>query len=319
MSYIINNSRGNVIAVIADGTVNTTATDLALVGRALTSYGTYENENYVYLLENFANSSAPLQPILGQLWYDSATDKLSAYSTANTWAAIASETYVDSKFINSVLTGIPTAPTASIGTSTAQIATTAFVNNALTGNLANVHLIGNSTAITAAIGTATTQIATTAFVVNQLQNSNTIVTSGNITAGNVLTTGIVSAMGNITGDNFITTGNVYAGFILGNVVSPPGGAVSTTGNVSGGNILTSGIVSAAGNITTAQTLYADRVIANTVIANGTSSAFKLPNLTQTQINALTSSNGDMVYNTTAGLPQIYQAGAWKNFTISYYS
>ena len=39
MSYIINNSRGNVVAIVADGTVNTTATDLALVGRALTDYG----------------------------------------------------------------------------------------------------------------------------------------------------------------------------------------------------------------------------------------------------------------------------------------
>jgi hypothetical protein len=55
MSYIINNTRGNVIAVVADGTVNTSATDLALVGRGLTEYGEYENENYVYLLENFAN------------------------------------------------------------------------------------------------------------------------------------------------------------------------------------------------------------------------------------------------------------------------
>ena len=59
MSYIINNSRGQVVAVVADGTVNTTATDLSLVGRALTDYGTYENENYVFLLENFANNSAP--------------------------------------------------------------------------------------------------------------------------------------------------------------------------------------------------------------------------------------------------------------------
>ena len=64
MSYIINNSRGNVVAIIADGTVNTTATDLALVGRAVTNYGTSENENYVYLLENFANSTAPLLNML---------------------------------------------------------------------------------------------------------------------------------------------------------------------------------------------------------------------------------------------------------------
>jgi hypothetical protein len=61
------------------------------------------------------------------------------------------------------------------------------------------------------------------------------------------------------------------------------------------------------------------VIANTITATGTSSAFRLPNLTQGQINALSPQNGDMVYNTTTNLPQIYQTGAWKNFTISYYS
>jgi hypothetical protein len=64
---------------------------------------------------------------------------------------------------------------------------------------------------------------------------------------------------------------------------------------------------------------ADTVIANTVITTGTTSAFRLPNLTQTQINALSSQNGDMVYNTTDNLPQIYQSGSWNNFTISYYS
>jgi hypothetical protein len=83
--------------------------------------------------------------------------------------------------------------------------------------------------------------------------------------------------------------------------------------------LTTGVVSATGNITTANTLIADTVIANTVITTGTTSAFRLPNLTQAQINALSANNGDMVYNTTTNLPQIYQSGTWQNFTISYYS
>ena len=74
MSYIINNSRGQIVTVVGDGTVNTTATDLALVGRAVTNYGEFQNENYVFLLENFARSTAPVQPILGQLWYNSGTD-----------------------------------------------------------------------------------------------------------------------------------------------------------------------------------------------------------------------------------------------------
>ncbi len=157
MSYIINNSRGQVIAVVADGTVNTSATDLTLVGRGLTDYGTYENENYVYLLENFANSSAPLQPVLGQLWYNSTTDVLSVYDGTNSWAALADHDYVQAQKISPVFTGIPQAPTPAAGTATTQIATTAFVTN-------SVQLQGVPTAPTPVAGTSSTQLATTAFV-----------------------------------------------------------------------------------------------------------------------------------------------------------
>jgi hypothetical protein len=157
MSYIINNSRGQVVAVVADGTVNTTATDLSLVGRALTDYGTFENENYVFLLENFANSTAPLQPILGQLWYNSSSDVISAYGSGNAWIPLASQEYVQLQKVSPAFTGIPTAPTAAPGTATTQLATTAFVTN-------SPAFAGTPTAATAAPGTSTTQLATTAFV-----------------------------------------------------------------------------------------------------------------------------------------------------------
>ena len=157
MSYIINNSRGEIVAVVGDGTVNTTATDLSLVGRAVTNYGEYQNENYVYLLENFANGTAPTQPILGQLWYNANTDVISAYSTANTWTILASENYVEAAKISPAFSGVPTAPTAATGTATTQLATTAFVTN-------SPQFAGIPTAPTAVSGTSTTQVATTAFV-----------------------------------------------------------------------------------------------------------------------------------------------------------
>jgi hypothetical protein len=160
MSYIINNTRGQIVAVVGDGTVNTTATDLALVGRAVTNYGDYQNENYVYLLENFADSTAPTQPILGQLWYNSSTDLLNAYSTANVWVALASQDYVQLQKVSPAFTGTPTAPTASISTNTTQLATTAFVQN----NKVSPAFTGTPTAPTAVALTNTTQLATTAFV-----------------------------------------------------------------------------------------------------------------------------------------------------------
>ena len=338
MSYIINNSRGNIVAVVDDGTVNTTATDLALIGRSVTNYGEYQNENYVYLLENFANGSAPLQPILGQLWYNSTTDTISAYSTENSWTALASQTYVDAQKISPAFTGVPTAPTASSLTNTTQLATTAFVQN----NKISPAFTGTPTAPTASNGTSTIQIATTAYVQNQLSSASGITTPGTITGGNLVTGGLVLAVGNVTGGNLLSsglvsvtgnitggnintagvvsaTGNVIGANFIGNVIPPAGGAVSTTGNVTGGNILTSGLISATGNITSAGTVIADTVIANNVITTGSTSAFRLPNLNQTQINALTPQNGDLVYNTTDNLPQVYQNGSWNNFTISYYS
>jgi hypothetical protein len=154
--YIIINSRGQIVAVIADGTVNTD-TDLSLVGRNLTDYGTFENENYVFLLENFASPSAPVRPILGQLWYNSSTDILSSYTSAGTWAGLATRSFVEAQKISPAFTGIPTAPTAAPGTATTQLATTAFVTN-------SPQFAGTPTAPTAGAGTNTTQVATTAFV-----------------------------------------------------------------------------------------------------------------------------------------------------------
>ena len=163
MSYVINNSRGNIVAVVPDGTINTTATSVNLVGRGVTPYGLPENENYVYLLENFASPDAPLAPVLGQLWYNSSSDVISSYNTANTWSALASQTYVQAQKVSPAFTGVPTAPTADYGTNTTQLATTAFVQ----GEKLSPAFTGVPIAPTASSTTSTTQIATTAFVQTQ--------------------------------------------------------------------------------------------------------------------------------------------------------
>lgn len=73
-------------------------------------------------------------------------------------------------------TGIPKAPTAADGTSTTQLATTAFVKAAIDNvigskaNLASPTFTGAPKAPTADVGTNTTQIATTAFVHANVRN-----------------------------------------------------------------------------------------------------------------------------------------------------
>jgi hypothetical protein len=91
MSYTINTTNGSVIAVVQDATLNTIATSLTLVGRDYAGYGEFLNENFVYLLENFAANTAPANSINGQLWYDSSKKTLKVYDSGlAAWKPISS-------------------------------------------------------------------------------------------------------------------------------------------------------------------------------------------------------------------------------------
>ena len=88
MTFNITNTRGQTVANVANGTINTSATDLTLIGKDYAFYGLPQNENYVYLLENFANSSAPPYPVQGQLWFNTSDNLLYLYTTSNSWMSI---------------------------------------------------------------------------------------------------------------------------------------------------------------------------------------------------------------------------------------
>jgi hypothetical protein len=79
MSYIINKTNGSVLTEVVDGTIDQTASDVTLVGKNASSYGEVFNENFIKLLENFANTSMPNYPIQGQLWYDTSEARLKVY------------------------------------------------------------------------------------------------------------------------------------------------------------------------------------------------------------------------------------------------
>ena len=57
---------------VEDNDINT-QTSLNLVGRNTTSYGVEFNQNFLKLLENFANTTPPANPVEGQLWWDSSS------------------------------------------------------------------------------------------------------------------------------------------------------------------------------------------------------------------------------------------------------
>ena len=83
MAYTITLTDGVVLTTIADNTVDTT-TSLTLIGHNFSGYGGYIAEDFVHLLENFANSTPPSTPLVGQLFYNKATDALQIW-TGTTW------------------------------------------------------------------------------------------------------------------------------------------------------------------------------------------------------------------------------------------
>ena len=82
MSYTITLTDGAIYATIADGTINTSANPaVTLVGKNYAGYGAFLNTNFMRMLENSSNNTAPPAPIEGQLWWNNTSNagQLSVY------------------------------------------------------------------------------------------------------------------------------------------------------------------------------------------------------------------------------------------------
>ena len=82
MAYVINKTDGSIVATVEDGALNND-TSIQLIGRNYQSYGEPFNENLIKLLENSAGTSAPSNPIRGELWFDVTTLQLKIYNGSN--------------------------------------------------------------------------------------------------------------------------------------------------------------------------------------------------------------------------------------------
>jgi microcystin-dependent protein len=69
---------------VEDGTINRETT-LGFPGRNTTAYGATIAENFLHLLENFAATTEPSNPVEGQMWYDSTlgVESLKVYNGTN--------------------------------------------------------------------------------------------------------------------------------------------------------------------------------------------------------------------------------------------
>ena len=178
-------------------------------------------------------NTAPSDAVPGDAWYDSYASKYYLYvndGTGNQW--------VDQSF-----------PTSFYDLSvTGNIQGGNVLTNGLvsaTGNITGSYFIGNGSQLTGLpAGYSNADVATflASFGSNTISTTGTI-TAGNISPGNVTTTGQVSATGNITGGNIVSGGGVGGNITGANVISGNtfnATTVSATGNITGNYILGNG-------------------------------------------------------------------------------
>jgi hypothetical protein len=88
MSYIIKTYNGSKLTVVNEGSVDNKSTSIQFVGKNYAGYGPIQNDNFLFLLENFANELSPTNPLRGQLWYDLQENKLKLYDRNSKWRVI---------------------------------------------------------------------------------------------------------------------------------------------------------------------------------------------------------------------------------------
>ena len=86
MPYILNKTNGIVVATVQDASIDQT-TDLQFLGKNYAGYGEIQNENFLKLLENFSNNTAPSRPIEGQVWYNTTYKSLNVYDSLH-WRSV---------------------------------------------------------------------------------------------------------------------------------------------------------------------------------------------------------------------------------------
>jgi len=255
MAYTINLTDGTIFATVNDGTVNT-ASSMTLVGKNYAGYGEFLDENFIHLLENGANTTAPPAPLTGQLWWDKTNTLLKVYNgttfktisaatasasqpasnvTGDLWYDTTNQqvkVYTGSSFIvvgpaftsaEGTAGAIP--ETVNDNTATPHYVTSLYVNNtrvAIVSKDANFTAAAPTSSLFPTIykGITVSNAAGTTFAGNVTNTGNVVITSGGAATATVTSTGA-----NVTG------------------------TVSASGNVTGGNVSTAGVVTATGNVT----------------------------------------------------------------------
>jgi hypothetical protein len=192
------------------------------------------------------------------------------------------------------------------------------------GALAHSHADGKMYFAHATNWVELVDVSSTQTLTNKTVSGVSATMTANVSGGNIVTAGQVSATGNITGNFFVGNGSLLTGIAAGgygnanvaaNLAAFGSNPISTTGNVTAGNFVGNVVGGGAGTptISSATNLDLSAASAVRVIGGGT---FRLPTLTTAQIANIIAANGDMVYNSTTTKIQAYANSAWGNITLT---
>jgi hypothetical protein len=105
MAYDVTKTDGTRLTILADRTVDVT-TPIKLIGKNYAGYGEIMAENLVQMLENFSSPGSLttyqpednklVNPIIGQLWYDSVNEVINIY-TAGGWSPLGGRDLIGGK------------------------------------------------------------------------------------------------------------------------------------------------------------------------------------------------------------------------------
>jgi hypothetical protein len=192
MPYTINNFNGTTFTTLADGVIDRQlSSSIYLIGRNVTGYGGFQNDNFLWLLQNFAAKTEPTNKIQGQTWFDTTTGvlKLKIYEGGQ-WKNLAYENGIS----NILTTGATTATGTIIGAWTVQ-PDSKIISDILT------------TGATTATGT----IIGDWFIEPGSRITSAELTTGELTADQVitgiLTAGATTATGTIIGNWSLSAGS----------------------------------------------------------------------------------------------------------------
>ena len=233
MAYTIVRTDGTVLTTIPDGIVNTTSTPLSLPGRNYPGYGQVVDTNTVRALENFADTTPPLNALKGQLWFNTNDDTLyicpiDGETDPNNWYKVISYP-LDNLELNDLNAN---------GDITAN---NAYIDNDVTAN----HIITDYLTVNVNADIEEATINGVAYIGEA--NTTRITTGTRPTLGNMIGTWTVNGLGTVngvsntslwvTGGNLVVTGPGTVGIRTNNYMWANGVPVSFDGTYTNTNVM----------------------------------------------------------------------------------